>query len=50
MAKVLVTDCVKMYENRWFENVGANRADQAAPASPNIDADDTPSKRAYGSI
>ena len=45
-----VTDCVKMYENRWFENVGANKADQASPASPNIDADDTPSKMAYGSI
>jgi integrase len=48
--KTHVTDCVKMYENRWFENVGANRVDQASPASPNIDADDTPSKMAYGSI
>ena len=45
-----VTGCVKMYENRWFENVGANKADQASPASPNSDADDTPSKMAYGSI
>jgi len=46
----LVTGCVKMYENRWFENGGSNTADQASPASPNIDADDTQSKMAYGSI
>jgi hypothetical protein len=39
-----------MYENRWFENVEANKADQAAPAAPNSDADDTPSKMVYGSI
>jgi hypothetical protein len=45
-----VTGCVKMYGNRWFENGGSNTADQAAPASPNIDADDTQSKMAYGSI
>lgn len=46
----IVTGCVKMYENRWFENGGSNTADQASPASPNIDADDTQSKMAYGSI
>src|SRR5213594_1033460 len=45
-----VTGCVKMYENRWFDNVGATKADQAAPAAPNSDADDTPSKMADGSM
>ena len=46
----IVTGCVKMYENRWFENVGATKAEQASSASPNSDADDTPSKMADGSM
>ena len=46
---IFVTGCVKMYENRWFENVGANKADQALSASLFGAADDTPSQMAYGS-
>src|SRR6266540_7089692 len=45
-----VTGCVKMYENCWFENAGSQKAAQASPASPIIDADDTQSRAAYGSI
>ena len=45
-----VTDCVKMYENRRFENAGSKKVDQASPASPIIDANDTRSRTAYGSI
>ena len=48
--RVTVTGCVKMYENRWFENAGSQKAAQASPASPIIDADDTQSRVAYGSI
>ena len=45
-----VTDCVKMYENRQFENAGSNRLDQASLASMIGDADDAQSREVYGSI
>jgi hypothetical protein len=48
--EVFVTDCVKMYENRQFENAGSNRLDQASLASMIGDADDAQSREVYGSI
>jgi NADPH-dependent curcumin reductase CurA len=45
-----VTDCVKMYENRQFENAGSNRLGQASLASMIGDAADAQSREVYGSI
>ena len=45
-----VTGCVKMHENRRFENEVSKKPDEASPASIMIDANDTQARAVYDSI
>ena len=45
-----VTGCVKMHENRRFENEVSKKRDEASPASIMIDANDTQARAVYDSI